>query len=803
MQRTRPEPSNAPTTAEPAHASHEAPAGSFAAAVQASPRAVAQRQLAAGVQGSPRVAAQQSRYAAMGLPVQRAPKGGLPPDLKNGVEALSGMSMDHVQVHYNSSKPAQLNAHAYAQGSAIHLGPGQQHHLPHEAWHVVQQAQGRVKPTLQMKSGTPVNDDAGLEAEADTMGARALAVGGAAPGPEAPAPAPPSAAGGVAQRVQKDVVAQGVTHLVKLNDAGSLYQPNFMDNEVAETKEGDVIRIEDSHVLRSRRGPNQEQGPERDAHGPSNQVWVEALAFNKQPLPAYSFIREGTFAEKQEEKEGARGKKPQLVPSISLLLPYAIPVSGEMYMMDASHRGDMYQMRAAMALQPYPLIIYNVKGSNDLINYLSNGARAVVHLIGYNPAKPQPQDQTPGRVYRTVNVLAETDSTHLIVEHTRKDPRKHDVVSQGMTTLPPEFKPLIAEAVAKVFGAVEGRAALLMFRDSGEKSFVYPELDSGDALHQLAEMVHRRGFAPVACGAPASMKLGFASIGEFWKALDGIPAAAGQAAAGVRYKRDIEAEFMREAFRQRKFAIVVGFRSGALDLFTMLGIPTISISLRGIVGEDRHGKFAPHMNWKRTNVQYDVPRNNLTRLMGGRGTSKLYMSPYWKMRGAGGPPAQGPQTAKPPGPFHPADLATVAAGLDIGFTKLNPDARYKPKPGDNLVLSEDVLFKPPDHLREFGSTPREALGNLREWVGILLTRCENALDAYLIRQVHEWQLLPEDERPPLKAAVTGPVMAKLEEYRARIKDEIERRRDAIQKRFFTVKVKKPAAKPSGGEDGTV
>ncbi len=99
---------------------------------------------------------------------------GLPDKLKTGIENLSGVSMDHVKVHYNSAKPAQLNAHAYAQGSQIHIAPGQEKHLPHEAWHVVQQAQGRVKPTMQMKTGVPVNDDAGLEKEADVMGARAL-----------------------------------------------------------------------------------------------------------------------------------------------------------------------------------------------------------------------------------------------------------------------------------------------------------------------------------------------------------------------------------------------------------------------------------------------------------------------------------------------------------------------------------------------------------------------------------------------------------------------------------------------------
>ncbi|MCG3268852.1 DUF4157 domain-containing protein [Yoonia sp. I 8.24] len=97
---------------------------------------------------------------------------GLPDDLKAGIEDLSGMSMDHVRVHRNSAKPATVQAYAYAQGSDIHLGPGQEQHLPHEAWHVVQQAQGRVKPTLQLQ-GIALNDDPGLEKEADVMGGRA------------------------------------------------------------------------------------------------------------------------------------------------------------------------------------------------------------------------------------------------------------------------------------------------------------------------------------------------------------------------------------------------------------------------------------------------------------------------------------------------------------------------------------------------------------------------------------------------------------------------------------------------------
>lgn len=109
-------------------------------------------------------------------------KTGMPDHLKSGIESLSGMDMSDVKVHYNSSQPAQLQALAYAQGNEIHIGPGQEQHLAHEAWHVVQQRQGRVKPTMQMKESVAVNDDPGLEHEADVMGAKALQMKAFTPG---------------------------------------------------------------------------------------------------------------------------------------------------------------------------------------------------------------------------------------------------------------------------------------------------------------------------------------------------------------------------------------------------------------------------------------------------------------------------------------------------------------------------------------------------------------------------------------------------------------------------------------------
>lgn len=106
--------------------------------------------------------------------------GGLPEPLKSGIESLSGLSMEDVRVHHDSAQPARIGAMAYAQDNDIHLGPGQEQHLPHEAWHVVQQRQGRVTPTTEI-GGKAVNDAPDLESEADRMGT--VAAAGHHPGP--------------------------------------------------------------------------------------------------------------------------------------------------------------------------------------------------------------------------------------------------------------------------------------------------------------------------------------------------------------------------------------------------------------------------------------------------------------------------------------------------------------------------------------------------------------------------------------------------------------------------------------------
>ena len=108
-------------------------------------------------------------------PIQtKVNKTGLPDQLKSGMENLSGTQLDDVKVHRNSEEPAQMNAHAFAQGSNIHLAKGQEKHLPHELAHVVQQKKGHVKATTQLKGKVDINDNPTLEREADEMGKNAL-----------------------------------------------------------------------------------------------------------------------------------------------------------------------------------------------------------------------------------------------------------------------------------------------------------------------------------------------------------------------------------------------------------------------------------------------------------------------------------------------------------------------------------------------------------------------------------------------------------------------------------------------------
>ncbi len=179
---------------------------------------------------------------------------GLPDRLKSGIETLSGIALDDVRVHRNSSRPAQLQALAHAQGSDIHLGPGQERHLAHEAWHVVQQKQGRVRPTMQL-GGTAINDDAGLEREAETMGAQAagMQMGGMDHATPRAAPAPRAMPGGLAPVQRFRVVeAQGKKWDVSNDDTAAtvdvVNNKDFYATEERITQANDSLKKRDANV---------------------------------------------------------------------------------------------------------------------------------------------------------------------------------------------------------------------------------------------------------------------------------------------------------------------------------------------------------------------------------------------------------------------------------------------------------------------------------------------------------------------------------------------------------------------------
>lgn len=96
----------------------------------------------------------------------------LPDRLRADVESLSGVSMSGVRVVHDSPLPTDIGARAFARAERIYLAHGEEASLPHEAWHVAQQATGRVRRTSRTADGQAVNDDPRLEKEADAMARR-------------------------------------------------------------------------------------------------------------------------------------------------------------------------------------------------------------------------------------------------------------------------------------------------------------------------------------------------------------------------------------------------------------------------------------------------------------------------------------------------------------------------------------------------------------------------------------------------------------------------------------------------------
>jgi len=103
----------------------------------------------------------------------------MPAAVQARMERAFAADFSAVRIH-QGAHPLEIGAVAYTEGTDIHMAPGHydplgsrgQELLGHELAHVVQQRQGRVQPSASAQ-GVAINDDAGLEAEADRAGRRA------------------------------------------------------------------------------------------------------------------------------------------------------------------------------------------------------------------------------------------------------------------------------------------------------------------------------------------------------------------------------------------------------------------------------------------------------------------------------------------------------------------------------------------------------------------------------------------------------------------------------------------------------
>lgn len=103
----------------------------------------------------------------------------MPVVVRSKMERAFGVDFSGVRI-FEGARAEALGARAYTQGTEIHFAPGEyrpesargQEILGHELAHVVQQSQGYVGQTTEMR-GVAVNADAGMETAADEMGAKA------------------------------------------------------------------------------------------------------------------------------------------------------------------------------------------------------------------------------------------------------------------------------------------------------------------------------------------------------------------------------------------------------------------------------------------------------------------------------------------------------------------------------------------------------------------------------------------------------------------------------------------------------
>ncbi|KAI2629413.1 hypothetical protein GGS21DRAFT_526089 [Xylaria nigripes] len=323
------------------------------------------------------------------------------------------------------------------------------------------------------------------------------------------------------------------------------------------------------------------------------------------------------------------------------------------FIMSATHRGDMYHVRAAMQLQKVSIILHETSGKTTQVqeylrkSALANGKHTFEVPWSYqiltSRTKPSKYDGvlSDGKDYRDDENLkrvelitySESEATRFIAQQTTIS----DDMVNFMAILKPESKTTLnaefAELYNKTWKITPHKATILaMYRDTGAKGGVYPELDTGDTIQELSKVVEKLPRNPdntsiriISCGSKTPIGP-IPSLGEYWLQLDSIKPKDETA-------RDVEAYFMLWSFKNGYFQMACGLRSGPFDLFTFMGIPTVSIGLRNMIGEIRHASLAKE-EFKRINIQYYQPRHEATafvkpRKRNPRGIQWALMCPFW------------------------------------------------------------------------------------------------------------------------------------------------------------------------------
>lgn len=341
-------------------------------------------------------------------------------------------------------------------------------------------------------------------------------------------------------------------------------------------------------------------------------------------------------------------------------MPKNFAKDGEtIYYMSALHRGDMYHIRAAMQLAHRSVYLFDAPKSASpstqaVVDYLARSAlknKNHIFAAPWNmaaaesrtkPKKPDGTDYgasdysldqgktTPGELVRqSISSISERGATAEIEQVTPM----HKAILDGMAILEPASVTKLKNDFADLFKntwkiKADKPRILIMYRDSGAVSGVYPELDSGPAIIEINDLLsnfpEKGGSKLKLLTAGNKTKVSdIETIGEYWTDLKPkIPK--GETA------RDVEAYFMKWAHDNGYFKMGLSFRSGALDLLTFMGIPTVSISLRNVAGEPRHEQLAKE-DYKRMNIQYDQPRHATTAWIKARNKGDIYLfSPYWQ-----------------------------------------------------------------------------------------------------------------------------------------------------------------------------